>query len=61
MIDQKLFERAAKAAQARFPNEVWERLPAGEKAEAIHAELRRIDPEGVKGMIPLNTGPTGTA
>jgi hypothetical protein len=59
MIDQKLFERAIQAAQAHFPNGAWDQLPAGEKAEAIHAELRRIDPESVKGMIPLNSGPTG--
>jgi len=61
MIDQKIFERAVAAALARFPKGVWERLPAGEKAAAIHEELRRIDPASLKGMIPLNSGPTGQA
>lgn len=61
MIDQRIFERAVEAAQARFPSGVWDRMPAGEKVEAIQAEMRRIDPESVEGLIPLNTGPAGTA
>ena len=61
MIDQRIFERAVEAAQARFPSGVWDRMPAGEKVEAIQAEMRRIDPESMEGLIPLNTGPTGTA
>ena len=61
MIDQRIFERAVEAAQARFPSGVWDRMPAGEKVEAIQAEMRRIDPESMEGLIPLNAGPTGTA
>jgi hypothetical protein len=61
MIDQETFGQAIEAARGRFPKGVWERLPAGEKAEAIYAELRRIDPESAKGMIPINSGPSGRA
>jgi hypothetical protein len=61
MIDQDVFNQAVEAARARFPEGVWERLPAGQKVEAIHEELRRIDPESVKGAIPINSGPRGRA
>ena len=61
MTDQEVFQRALETARARFPDDVWERLPAGAKVMAIHEEMRRIDPESVKGMIPFNSSSIGRA
>jgi len=61
MTNQEVFQQALETARARFPDDVWERLPAGEKVMSIHEEMRRIDPESVKGMIPVSSSSTGRA
>jgi hypothetical protein len=61
MIDRAVFELAVAMARTRFPDGLWDRLPAGEQVEAVHHELKRIAPESMDGMIPLNSGQSGTA
>lgn len=43
-MDQDLLEKAIEAARSRFPDGYWDRLPAGEKAEAIQAENTAYKP-----------------
>ena len=60
-MDEELFRRAVASAQAACPSGLWERLPPGERASAIYQEMRRIDPDSVKGLLFTSAGDSGRA
>jgi hypothetical protein len=45
------FQQAAATAQSRYTAVTWTALPLREQAQAIYAELRRIDAERVTRAI----------
>lgn len=47
------FQKAAAAAQGRYTKDAWMALPPREQAQAIYAELRRIDAERVAAAVAM--------